>query len=36
MLMDDVFGVQNILSCAIWQKRVFPDNDETFATNTHD
>jgi adenine-specific DNA-methyltransferase len=36
MLMCEVFGVQNFLSCAVWQKRVSPDTDEPFATNTHD
>jgi adenine specific DNA methylase Mod len=36
MLMDEVFGVQNFLSCAVWQKPVSPAIDETFATNTHD
>ena len=36
LLLDEIFGARNFLMCATWQKRVSPDSDEAFATNTHD
>lgn len=36
VLMDEIFGRTNFLTCAVWQKRVSPDSDETYVTHTHD
>ena len=36
MVLDEIFGEENFLSCMVWQKRASPDNDERFATATHD
>ena len=35
-LMDEVFGEENFLFSAAWQKRVSPDGDEKLVTSVHD
>ncbi len=35
-LLNEIFGAQNFIASFIWQKRVSPDNDATYATNVHD
>jgi site-specific DNA-methyltransferase (adenine-specific)/adenine-specific DNA-methyltransferase len=36
ILLDNVFGPDNFIASFVWQKRISPDNDETFATAVHD
>ena len=36
MLMDEIFGEENFVAGFVWQRRVSPDSDEAFVTNTHD
>ena len=35
-VMDEIFGMENFIATFVWQKRVSPDNDETFTTAIHD
>ena len=36
MILDEIFGEQNFVAIAVWQKRFSPDNDETYLTAIHD
>jgi len=36
MMLDAIFGEQNFVAIAVWQKRFSPDNDETYLTAIHD
>ncbi len=36
MMLDEIFGEQNFVAVAVWQKRFSPDNDETYLTSIHD
>ena len=36
LLMNDVFGEENAVVCAIWQKRVSPANDAKWFSSDHD
>jgi adenine-specific DNA-methyltransferase len=36
LILDDIFGAENFVCTAVWQKRYSPDSDETFLTTIHD
>lgn len=36
MMLDEIFGEENFVATATWQKRQSPDSDESFLTTVHD